>query len=72
MLKKKYMVFSLNDQKINNFPNLYLNGIELKKISKLSPISNIRMLGFLFDQNLNFTQFTEKKFWQKISKSFLL
>ena len=38
MLKKKYMVFSLNDQKINNFPTLYLNGIELKKISKLSPI----------------------------------
>ena len=31
------MVFSLNDQKINNFPNLYLNGIELKKISKLKP-----------------------------------
>ena len=65
------MVFSLNEQKINNFPTLYLNGIELKKISKLSPISNIRMLGILFDQNLNFTQFAEKTL-AKISKYFFI
>ena len=50
------MIFSLNNQKTNNFPTLYLNVIELRKNSKLSPVSNIRMLGVLFDQNLNFTQ----------------
>ena len=69
--KTKYIVFSLNDQTINNFPTLYLNAIELKKISKLSSISNIRILGFLFDQNLNFTQFSEKNL-AKISKSFYI
>ena len=42
----------MNNQKTSNFPTLYLNVIELRKNSKLSSVSSIRMLGVLFDQNL--------------------
>ena len=56
------MVLSLNDQKINNFPTLYLNGIELKKISKLSSILNIRMLGILLKTLHNLQKNSAKNF----------
>ena len=38
--------------KINNFPTLCLIGIELKKVSKLSLVSNIQMVCVFFDQSL--------------------
>ena len=69
--KTNYMVFSLNDRIINDFPQLEMNNVPINKVSKQGPNKAIRMLGVYLDQNLNFREFAEITL-AKVAKSFFI
>ena len=69
--KTNYMIFSLQDKIVNEFPTIMFNGSPINKISKLSPVKTVRLLGVQIDQNLNFEDFA-KRTLSKLAKSFFI
>ena len=69
--KTDVMVFSTNDKIVNDFPDLSINSIPVRKISKASDVKTVRMLGIYLDQNLNLKENSERLL-AKISKSFFI
>ena len=69
--KTNVMVFSTNDEIVNDFPNLLINSTPVQKISMASDVKTVLMLGIYLDRNLNFKENSERLL-SKISKSFFI
>ena len=70
--KTNVVIFNRNEDKVNNFPNLYLGNSKIQRVSKSSETPAVRMLGIYLDPQLNFDFYTNSLIKRINSSIFIL